>query len=1248
MRMDLHDKEMWRQQIKEDTVWENFVSAHYRIRYGERHKNYNRKHDNGVDDYISKGIVSQSKFTYWDTNIKQDKAKYIFSQLVKNKEKSSIESAWKWASDYDSLDSLKRYTVVTNLDLTNSKVKLLSDLIKGEFNRLNVRVEEVQILTFTDLATELEQDKYFSLRARYLEETPPAFLDNNEMQIYLDLKEGIGINYKLPIVGRKKDLKKLSANIISGSVILHATQGMGKTKMAKEWSRENKDKYDIFWLWDSAEDNLTNEFRKLPKNTAKDRIFIVDRAEANINSFNSLLSAIEHPSNKNNDKILCITRTSSLSKIKEIFYQYNQTYPTEIRLNLLSKKAMDILLKSLNYNATDRRAVINILSKYPPLYSYILAEGLKSKHFPELLREENIKSLISQAVSSLQDREKLFATYLSFLQPMRWNETTEKYICEQMNITEIELSETLTSLENKGYVHRAGNKISLLPDLLGQEILTDFYAKHKETGGFKKIRDKLIVLETKNVLSNLALADNVGGTNNLLGDWLNQLKNDIPRVGNVERSKILHNVKDTIGYVKPEVAQELAFSIINTPKKREKSFGIYISHKSLLRDLREIVIDSMQTPKLIKSGMNLLVDMGAEDKENSLVEFCGQKGGRDFWHDSEAGKLYYVKTSHEAILEELGEWIHGENMKRKKVALHILVNILQIDVTHSYSDPLNPMKFNIQQITLKIRQLENLIQVRNKSWDLLLEGMRDGDKSIRVLAIESIRNSLDSFYRYHKSDSNKRFTRIEMGILKKIQKNTELLLSEETDLEIKKSLEELITVYNEHRRGKHRISEEIFNKDCEYVVYRELFGSSRFFYQEAMPTSTLTRYIVKNLTPEQFMKIIEYKHKLNKLVVDTYGKAYSLCFHISQIYPNYGEELRALLKKSKILVEAGYPGNIYAGLISSSIKKSKSIKKHIRRSGIKEEKAGLLCYLTLDISKINKEDIDIFEEYLKKGDRKYHNVLALVLVKLIDLDPDRIWGNIRQLVNIGNQETVLTICKELYFSNRSFTTFDDEKLWYILEHFPAEKGMKGQEGYPLEKLLEYMTPKSSFRVLKAMENIIPSLPYGTNKALSNIKNSPDLQKSVELLLSWSTGKEFKKAYIAKDILSEIIDDKKTGSIIRKLIKKARALDEIRALSSFISSSNTKINGDTLDLVDALIITSKGDKETINSLYSILFRGYSGTVGIPPKEMLDIEEILKSRLSENTHPYLKEFYTNAINMVTKQSEDWVKRKELLEV
>ena len=433
------------------------------------------------------------------------------------------------------------------------------------------------------------------------------------------------------MVGRNAEIEQLiSFSQSEGNIISYVvgSGGTGKTKLLKEISSRLTDKFEIIILPGDAQCH-NEDFELLP--AENNLLVILDDAHDNV-SIKSIISNILRRRRRNTVKIIIATRPYGLSLLKEATLQY-ELKPLEVFLgDLIFYDALSLAAEALNKTISDKVAYkLANLTKDCPLAT-VVGGNLINKgdlHLSILASDANIRACIMRGYYSAllngtvdKDMQKNVLKAVASLQPIRTNQDeVRNTLANILGKPYDELFEHLKALEKIGIIRRRGDSLRIVPDLLGDFILTDaVYDKdgQRDTGYISRIMPMLAKTCVENLFINISRVDlqfryQHEGIN-LVNPMLNEFRSSVEQADLVDRLRFLR-ILEKVGYFQPRYVLGITRWLIDNPTEHFEDHHKHWreeyqeNYDTVLRKLPNVIKASAVNEEMLEDALSQLWEL---------------------------------------------------------------------------------------------------------------------------------------------------------------------------------------------------------------------------------------------------------------------------------------------------------------------------------------------------------------------------------------------------------------------------------------------------------------------------------------------------------------------------------------------------------------------------------------------------------------------------------------------------------------
>lgn len=448
---------------------------------------------------------------------------------------------------------------------------------------------------------------------------------------YFNFTSDGNFNHNWKMVGRNAEIEQLiSFSQNEGNIISYVvgSGGTGKTKLLKEISSRLADKFEIIILPGDAQCH-NEDFELLP--VENNLLVILDDAH-DIVSIKSIISNILRRRRRNTVKIIIATRPYGLSLLKEATLQY-ELKPLEVFLgDLIFYDALSLAAEALNKTISDKVAYkLANLTKDCPLAT-VVGGNLINKgdlHLSILASDANIRACIMRGYYSAllngtvdKDMQKNVLKAVASLQPIRTNQDdVRNTLANILGKPYDELFEHLKALEKIGIIRRRGDSLRIVPDLLGDFILTDaVYDKdgQRDTGYISRIMPMLAKTCVENLFINISRVDlqfryQHEGIN-LVNPMLNEFRSSVEQADLVDRLRFLR-ILEKVGHFQPRYVLGITRWLIDNPTEHFEDHHKHWreeyqeNYDTVLRKLPNVIKASAVNEEMLEDALSQLWEL---------------------------------------------------------------------------------------------------------------------------------------------------------------------------------------------------------------------------------------------------------------------------------------------------------------------------------------------------------------------------------------------------------------------------------------------------------------------------------------------------------------------------------------------------------------------------------------------------------------------------------------------------------------
>jgi hypothetical protein len=432
-------------------------------------------------------------------------------------------------------------------------------------------------------------------------------------------------NFEQTLQGRNVELSLLNAFLddpLKVVALLPGRGGIGKTKLLKSWTDGLND-----WapIWVSAAGTW---HRETAKEIPSGNVLVIADDAHRYQCLGELIALVSGLSTGRKVKLVVGTRPSGISYVNDQLARLLDDTRVARFHPLEQLKLKDTIALAEEVLGPDYKEIARPLaeiSKDTPLVTVVggrlisrgqirPAELANENAFRRTVFDRFIEDCEGQlATGGRPKRELLYL--IAALQPIspsdtRFVSTAEKFL----GLRSDQILQGINALEEAGVLIRAGQRIRIVPDVLGDYLLENACVNQRnETTGFAEVvfrefRDVFL----SNLLKNLAeldwrISQREISSKLLLAIW-EQLTNEFTAGGAELRSHLLKELKN-IAPFQPKPMMALVRIAMDTKAKESKFYSWTISQEDVLSEVPEVLEGIALEPTLLADSVNRLWDL---------------------------------------------------------------------------------------------------------------------------------------------------------------------------------------------------------------------------------------------------------------------------------------------------------------------------------------------------------------------------------------------------------------------------------------------------------------------------------------------------------------------------------------------------------------------------------------------------------------------------------------------------------------
>lgn len=1140
---------------------------------------------------------------------------------------------------------------------------------------------DAKIIDQETLRVALDNSDFFYLRRKYLNIPEDYFLNRENFEEITYKRRGYLPQSRI-FVGRQQDIELIKAFILnsdSNILLIHSVGGVGKTRLITE-AVKHIENDPVF----SEYDFMFNKIQKLVEVSAhvhelsktKKNVVILDDAHKMeyLQDFKQLIS--ERP----NTKIILTGRSAAKEKIFKDIGPYGVK---EYCLKKLDNKEIYELLR-VNIPKSLKQDFLEFLASLcegNPLLAEIYLNLLNHggvNTIQDIKRSEPVLDYFRDAISGIvEDKNQLaqkYEAYLSFifiLRPYSWKDQAIREIVRtRLKLDEIEESNIVRNLVDKGILEEVYDTLWVYPDLLGEYLTERTFFSNKAFINFREIFYSFPAEKIKAGLK--ALRDiNCEGTRNFLKEFIKELREVIKKQSNDQCLESL-DLLDDISYVAPEETIELISSIIYSkekkPVKYDKPFEL------LGRDYKVIlakcidVLDSIkyhETDRVVElllylhfykinSKHYINVRQKALDTLLKIAKY-------DLPIIERYDYSYQVK-----LLKKANEWKRPNPSKYLDVILKLCESFLSVEFEYHYLSPIDSRTFHFGHGPLPVTK--ELVKLRSNTISLLQETFfKIKNIKTKLSTLSVLKDATHTPIRGHYGK--------DMNDM--IRSNTESLINFYLKILQKVSLpaiwqeiEKQAKWIKSRWKDVPRLSElfETLNNNQSYELYRILIGRDLDFLDEEDKDWEKRRKKREGKIETLLNKI--NNENLKYWVTELPKIAGTFPLKDSHEFNYFRWFLVKLGTKSPQIAKSiidktlskNTPLKLFIPLIVRGIRfsETKNIADTYVKTWLDSSHMDLIEFIPqtyYGVEDLKEHDIDIIDKLVNLNNSQLDLQIIDLIPNLYKVNPARILKLIHKIAKRGNENVLKSIAWNI-LDEHAKSTFDSEKwdekiyteiIWSFVKiqhldwHMLSALTVFG-ERFPL-KLIDFFEAriKEQKKRQRKRSNILTdrydAIPFEPTEISKMYSKHPRYPEVIDKILSWLKKKDYMYQWEGQQLLSNLSPalDKTLEKKLQELIlteKKENILVAVKALRRF--------NGTIFDLYKDAIKSSKGDKDVCSIISTSIgstgiVEGERGMINAYKMKIKFLEDWLKEE-SRFIHEFAKreiDYYKRRIEQEERQ-------------
>lgn len=568
-------------------------------------------------------------------------------------------------------------------------------------------------------------------------------------------------SYDWRMVGREGLLKNVTLLAESDEMWLGAIigrGGIGKTRLLRAVAgKVENPKYDVRFLGSSKEIK-PEHFELLP---VEDKLLVIIDDAHERTDIAEIIAGVRRVAAE--AKILLSLRPYGIT---QLIYDLKrvQLHTTEIptwevedlKYDDAVKLVNEVLGKDFGAGVTRRLAHISVDC---PLIAVVGAELIKRGSLDphRVEKDDNIRAEILRAFQDAlvtaplggdpEHRRKILNT-VSILQPVHIkDEEFQKALSKLTGFGFDEILPHINSLEDAGVLLRRGQSLRIVPDLLGDAILTDacYDSRSGMTKGFiESAREGLNGKPLQHVFTNASRVDwqirqEASGYTSLVDSLWSGLEKEF-KLGGIRARYNLVKLIQKVAYFQPDRALAIARLAIEDPAIELETTDDLLAriyppdYKDVLHEISPILKNVAYNYDYLPQALDLLWKLAQGDKRETnphpdhpirvLKDLAGYETGKP-------------PLFNEAIFEVCKKWLEQSEGELAHSPFEVLERLLATEGADNYSEGL----------TLNIRpygvRAEVVRELRNKVVDLAIEEAKSSDLRRAIRAVEALDSGLD-------------------------------------------------------------------------------------------------------------------------------------------------------------------------------------------------------------------------------------------------------------------------------------------------------------------------------------------------------------------------------------------------------------------------------------------------------------------------------------------------------------------------
>jgi hypothetical protein len=645
-----------------------------------------------------------------------------------NKKKGELDKAQELQANH--------LIVMTNVQLTVPQQEILLSLAEAKPFRLHIWDEE----KIKALLVNHPYIRFFHINGpEYPMFVPPEHF----FEKFLREDSGEILSHLPVLVGRDKELDEFRTFLFSKKSLLtiFAPPGQGKSRLMLEFSRLAQNESDWIPLMLRADGKLLKDHLE-ELNPQLKYLILIDDAHQYYNRLKEFLTLLNFGAEIPRIKLVFASRTSFSGLVRETFTEIQPFELIEIIIHGLSQEIiLSILKKELPFlNEVQLRDLLPFV-KDSPLLAIATTRLLKlGKPLSEILTPGHLRNLLfefpladlskycSQTGDSLDLYNKLL-TLTSAIQPISLgNERLIELMCNYLNIKKNTFIDKIDKLIQFGFLRKYGLRVRINPEILSDIILEkDLLTSdgHSNSLG-EELAEYFYNFCLEELLDNLSDVGQIsfkGRAANILGKVFRIIEKNAKEADNINRSELVKKLKP-IGNRRADNVISIIKVMIDNPKDNR-----IWEHSGLLGEISSLLGIVAHNYEYIDDALELLKNnLLKETVETSYVNYKPEEVIKKIMGYDIGKPIIYQ----ERALETLFNW-KGQGEQSYIIAIHSLSPIFNRSISYTRS---SGASITLGNVTFS--PTPEVISLREKALDFLLEAINSGAEAIQLAAIKTV------------------------------------------------------------------------------------------------------------------------------------------------------------------------------------------------------------------------------------------------------------------------------------------------------------------------------------------------------------------------------------------------------------------------------------------------------------------------------------------------------------------------------